>query len=1066
MVSWSGDGLVSGYDPTTKKHKAGLFHLASPGTVDVNGGTRLQWDLADNYPSRASYPTRLDISATMTFTAGDFSANPGKDMGMAAVMAKASDFAPGVIPTPSQIFNLNPLLKDVGSSYTVGPATFTAKMDFVNSEMDPNTKYWLLVYPAAINNPNNPWSRTNYEPLGNINTNGRAISVWTNRPPAAPTITSPPTGSIIPSGDIFNIAYTPNDPDKLTPDDSLRSNHDLAAVSVEYAPIPTVQNPSPTWRPLEYWDSNTEFTFADVAVGHSESGTKIGILRNLGFPVLCGVGEDGALPSHGSLPAGDWQIRIRVADFGHPYPNIVNPLGVTPAYQMGSFPVESASPWSTSIRVSIPSQVPPPIPLSPTDNTATQEGATVRLSWQYRNTFDPPFPQTERWVQIRRVGDPEWSTVFAGASSNSYVDLPPTIDNPPPTPDEEYMADPGFEGATTDSWVGKTYIDWVLGDFYAPNSTGVTLSNVNSPALSHAGDRHLRMNNTGAEDAWSVFVHTADIADPLHNAFRLNVWFRPPDEAIDLSSEDPVPAVVQFAFLDASDNVILPIGSEITFANLIVLRPAEGWDWVNFDVPELLVPPGAVKTFISVYTQGLDAVGGAALLSGHRLDDVSLVGYNTFNTDDFTMVKSTHYEWRVRARDASGVISNYSEAARFWVVPAAASGEVRPIPEATTDGATLGCGTHRVFAYRRGGFERVGEVRGLTYLDWGRVRDDISTSRVVIEDWDIDCGNLLARLQTWAYELVIFRDNGYSNERVWEGPITLLTYEQDRVVIQAKDVMNYPYRRIIKQRMSDTAVGATVTSRAAQVVQNVMAPDDPNVLAYLQVITHEDDAMQYRSTPAYSRTAFEEIDDMAANAGLDYTAVGRAILLWSTKHRIGTLPEFRDENLGAAPIVSEYGMSTANLYSVSDGNGVHGEADRLDVSGNDPIYGLIEMLSSTWASDSTEDSGTYTQEGLETVRRSFSEFAERSIADRYPPPIVVRIPDNTTLNPNTVLSIQQLVPGVVIPLRSSGTLRSVTGNQKLDSVKVVEQGGRETISITLSPFNRDDAVVGEEGGEE
>jgi hypothetical protein len=152
-------------------------------------------------------------------------------------------------------------------------------------------------------------------------------------------------------------------------------------------------------------------------------------------------------------------------------------------------------------------------------------------------------------------------------------------------------------------------------------------------------------------------------------------------------------------------------------------------------------------------------------------------------------------------------------------------------------------------------------------------------------------------------------------------------------------------------------------------------------------------------------------------------------------------------------------MSMANFYSVSDGNGIHGESDRLDVSGNDPIYGLVELLSSTWASDSTQDSGTYTQAGLETLRQSFADFAERSIADRYPPPVVVRIPDNTTLNPSALISIQQLVPGVAVPLRSTGTLRSVVATQKLDSVKVVEENGKETISVTMSPFSRDDGSI-------
>lgn len=437
------------------------------------------------------------------------------------------------------------------------------------------------------------------------------------------------------------------------------------------------------------------------------------------------------------------------------------------------------------------------------------------------------------------------------------------------------------------------------------------------------------------------------------------------------------------------------------------------------------------------------------------------------NVTGYPLTAGVQYEWRVRVMDngAPPETSEWSEIAQFWVVAAPQSG-TSILPVDTIDGATLGCGRHRAFIYRRGGKRRVGEITNFSHLDWSRVRDDISTAEVHVVDWGPDEGTLLKYLQTWAYELVIYRENGYTSDRVWEGPITKLTYESDRVVISARDVMAYAYRRIIREKMSDAGSngGDTVVSRATRVMQQAFAPDDPNILAYLTPFSPGDSAMQYRSTPAYSRTAFEEIDDMAANAGLDYVAVGRAVILWGTRNRIGTLPEFRDADLGNTPIVSEYGMQFANRYAVSDGNGIYGVADHLDESEEDETYGLVEMLSSTWASDSEVDTGTYTQQGIATMIESFTEYAERSIEDRYPPPVVVRVPDNTSVNPGAVISIQHLVPGVVIPLRSNSTLREVKANQKLDSVRVIEESGTETVSITLSPFNRDDAAV--EGVEE
>lgn len=523
------------------------------------------------------------------------------------------------------------------------------------------------------------------------------------------------------------------------------------------------------------------------------------------------------------------------------------------------------------------------------------------------------------------------------------------------------------------------------------------------------------------------FETYADLYPDNAPAGNTSPWSKPVFLTVSAQVPPPIP-------LSPVSNVAIPFGRAVTLL----------WQYRN----TAQVPKAQASRTVQMRKVGEAA--WTTLVSGNS-------GAQTYTVDQtaYPLAEHTQYEWRVQVTDAEGVLSNYSTIARFWIVPAPASGLEKPVPDGTIDGASLGCGTHRAFIYRRGGEVRIAEVTETVHVDWERKRDEISTAEVQVAGWSIDCGNLLSRLRTWAYELVIYRDNGYGSERVWEGPITLLTYERDKVTIQAKDVMQYAYRRIIKQEMNDQ--GVSVVDRAARVLQNCLGPDDPNVLQWMQPLMRSDDAKQYRKTPAFSRTAYEEVDDMAANSGLDYTVVGRAILLWGTKHRIGTLPEFRDEDLGSTPIVSEYGNSMANFYAVSDGAGVYGTASRLDENGEDPENGLVEMLSSTWAQDAENETGTYTEEGVETIRKSFAEFSERSIADKYPTPVIVRVPDGTSLNPDTVINIQQLVPGVAIPLRSIGTLRKVKTTQKLDSLKVVEESGNETITVTMSAFTRDDA---------
>lgn len=902
MVSWravtgfGAVGFVSGvgrfaYDPNKipiATYHGPAYRLASPGTVDANAVLRQQYK--GSYPlSLPGTPTfvyhvnpNISAAADFTYEQADFDANPGKWLTATMFLALASDFAAGVIPTPAQIIaasfystratkSMPPTYAPV-DQYLSAPGWIDGSYSYATPDnMPTDTKYWVLITPTAVTNQTTTptaSSKTNDLPLGNVNVIGRALSVWSNRTPLAPIITAPSGQVTTFAGSEITLSFSPRDPDRIAsfPGDAEIPNFDdLAGVHVQYAPRPTDANPDPVWSDLPIANgAGTAFEngwFIDPGVAPSTNPTgpeKFWQTYNL--KIRCGTSAMLA-PNAAYLPSGDWQIRVRTFDYGHYHSNsgagYLPPILVAPGtYDAHTYPVANTSPWSAPATVFITAQVPPPRALSPVGNIALVEGDPVTLTWQYRNTYNPPYPQGARVVQMRKVGDADWTTV------NVQI---------------------------TDS----------------------------------------------------------------------NSW----------------------------------------------------------------------------------TVSGFALVSGNQ------------------------YSWRVLTQDISGVDSAYSDPAFFWIVPAPASGAVIPEPSDMINGATLGCGTHRVEVFRRGGKRRVAEITGVSSVEWNRMRDEISDAKIVVRDWDLDCGELLKSLQSWAYEIVIFRDNGYSVERVWEGPITLLTYEEDQVVIHAKDVMVYAYRRIVKQRMNDSGdsptAGRTVVQRAAAIMQNIFAPSDPNILAYMQVIMTDDDAKQYRSLPAYSRTGYEEIDDMAANAGLDYTAVGRSVLLWSTKHRIGTLPEFTDKDLGNSPIVSEYGMSMANRYAVSDGNGVWGEATRLDENGEDPIYGPVEMLSSTWASEAAGEEGTYTQEGIETVSESFADSAERSISDRYPPPVVVRVPDNTTLNPDTVISIQHLVPGVVVPLRSVSTLRSVKASQKLDSVKVIETEGKETISITLSPFSRDDLVIGE-----
>lgn len=1018
MASWYSDGAISGFSAWQGGYTNGAIRLASTAMVDANGQTRLQYPITVGTGSGPG-ENKMFGTSVITITAGDISADPTKQFGTtmfvcnAAIIEAEFGLAPGTVPTADQMRTCCDLYPFLTDAFRSGSFTTTAHPNFLSvcetptpPWMEPDSKYWVLVLPTKRVAGSTP-SVANDIPISGSPTTwatlGRGVSMWSNRTPRKPTIVTPTTGSSFSAGEQFRMAVALDDPDA---EGETFPYLDFAGYEIQYRAQPTDEAPSPAWGYLQTVKAGALVDGWEIigASATNQSSTSMILARTLDIDCANAVLTNNT----GVLPSGAWEVRLRVFDYGHPYaPDGTFPLGDnTGAYTAATYPAENTSPWSDSINIFVSQQVPAPVATNPRDSIAViNDGTPVKLEWTYFNTHNPPYPQASRKVQIRKVGDAAWTTLTTAAGSDPFY----VVDGS--TVSDNLVPDPSFESGIS-FWesVGSPTKVW---------STAQARSGTHSMETSDA---------LGAAPANVVRSQPILVTEGVTYTISSWVW---------TASTGRVITPVWYS--DAAGTIPINTVPAVTSAAV-----AGGWHPITSTNPA--APAGAQSCRLY-------------LRRGQYHDDISM----TAPSAPFVFVSGNQYEWRVQVTDSGLKTSDWSNVARFWMVAVPASGDIRPIPADTIDGATLGCGTHRVFVYRRGGSERVGELRKLSHVDWERKRDDISTAEVHVSDWDIDCGNLLSELQTWAYEIVIFRDNGYSSERVWEGPITLLTYEVDKVTIQAKDVMGYAYRRIIKQAISDAGKysattglftgGATVVARAKKVLLNAFAPDDPNVIEYMKVLPRDDDAMQYRSTPAYARTAFEEVDDMAANSGLDYTVTGRSIIIWGTKHRIGTLPEFRDADLGSPPIVSEYGMSFSNRYAVTDGNGAWGEADHLDDTGVDPIYGLVEMLSSSWASDAESDSGTYTEESKDKLEQGFKESSEASIADRYPPPVIVRIPDNTTLNPGTVLSIQHLVPGVAIPLRSTGTLRSVVAMQKLDSMKVVEEEGSEVISITLSPLS-------------
>lgn len=416
------------------------------------------------------------------------------------------------------------------------------------------------------------------------------------------------------------------------------------------------------------------------------------------------------------------------------------------------------------------------------------------------------------------------------------------------------------------------------------------------------------------------------------------------------------------------------------------------------------------------------------------------------------------YEWQVRTYSTAGFTSAWSDSSFFWCVPPVNDPDFDfDVVESGEAAKPIGRGINRVFVYDRGGKSLRGELTPCTSIQWSRKRDDISNALIHLDEFDDSTRVLLQKIRTWQNELVIYRDG----ERVWEGPITRIGGSGKKVEIEAKDVMAYAYRRIMRQGYNDgyrinngQQVGLkSVIKRAQIILINAFAYDDPNIIPHITPITARGDAKQSRRVKDFSATAWEEIDSLAATGGLDYCTSGRRILLWDTHNPLGRLPEMRDGDFSEQPLITEYGMSMANFLAVTNNNGVWGAAHRgLDENKQPGPEGWVEMLISAYGeADEPHANRKLSRKARRKLRRALREQARRSISGRWPAPLVVRVPDNTTLNPDLNLGINQLIPGVWIPVRAEDSLRELTQWQKLDSMQVRQDGASEVISVTMSP---------------
>lgn len=357
---------------------------------------------------------------------------------------------------------------------------------------------------------------------------------------------------------------------------------------------------------------------------------------------------------------------------------------------------------------------------------------------------------------------------------------------------------------------------------------------------------------------------------------------------------------------------------------------------------------------------------------------------------------------------------------------------------------TFTCANHQAMVYRRGGVTPFAELTPLTSVRWQRIRDDVSSAEVVVPT--NQCCEIVSELRTVQFELHIYRGGVV----VWQGPIVRLEYEWDVVRIFAEDVLWTTKRCVLTEGYNQAFPNiGKVIDRMEWLLHHCYSRDgDPwNMISghHIHPIRGSDDPNTSRQVNAYQLYVWDDLDKYAEDYGADYTVINRDVYFYDTQLKWKTLPDLSDAFLSQFPRIVEYGNQAATRGYVTNGQGYAGIAtaddDILDAYGH--IDWLITNQNDGEEEPEPPDPDTppppapAPPSAAEIAR--WADTAKRNITERWPPPVGVVIPANTTLLPGAPWEVEDLIPGAWFRIDVTRMCREVVELQRLHEVVVTEE---------------------------
>lgn len=319
----------------------------------------------------------------------------------------------------------------------------------------------------------------------------------------------------------------------------------------------------------------------------------------------------------------------------------------------------------------------------------------------------------------------------------------------------------------------------------------------------------------------------------------------------------------------------------------------------------------------------------------------------------------------------------------------------------------------------------------LQRIEYGRVLDGVSTSRVDIITAGTDCCGQLGAVDHWNTDLIITSYNTETSrdEVMWRGPVRKATYRRGSISIDATDVLSWLQVRMLEQDFN--FVTRDVSDIFIDLATYALAKD-PNHHPVYEFVRYLSGVTESRKVEAKAlRMAFNVVGEML-EAGLDVTTFGSRIVVGVPAY----IPiELKDTDvLGLAEVVKDGDefLSRAIGNASRDIVGIYPPGPPTGGNGYPLVEGVVvdsqlpDIASATAAAKARHD---FAAGGVRRVRAT----------------------GGLLLLPESNIDHRKLIAGQLFNFAATETCYSAKETLRLGKLtNVVEKGG-ERVTIDLQP---------------